>query len=351
MVARRTARDLEQALSFRDALHEWDHVQSELMTRGETGTEPLVSLVLPTYRRPRFLSQAVRSIIAQDFNRPFEIVVVDNDPESQGHRHLLEQCPELAGRNVRYFRNEQNIGMFGNFNRCLQLARGEWTSILNDDDMLDPDFLTTMFAAIDHDPKIDGIICQKRMLYESTTIQAADRSSARQLAKRALLEALFQGKATRKVTPRKLFWGLFVGNSAGFLFRTQVARHIGGFYAEEKGSADYWFTTRFAALYQLRQHRAVAATTRVAENETGEATAAMGQMQFAHALRMKLLGTVVPRSWRRLLPMLVARDRVAYRESWAVNLAPEELKALLNVPTVKDRPYLLWTIKLLLRGY
>jgi glycosyltransferase involved in cell wall biosynthesis len=47
-----------------------------------------------------------------------------------------------------YFKNPENIGMVGNLNRIYTLAKGEYVVELHDDDMLYPDFLSTLMAFI-----------------------------------------------------------------------------------------------------------------------------------------------------------------------------------------------------------
>ena len=42
---------------------------------------------------------------------------------------------------LRYYKNVQNIGLFGNWNRCFQLACGKWVVLLHDDDLIFDDFL------------------------------------------------------------------------------------------------------------------------------------------------------------------------------------------------------------------
>ena len=34
---------------------------------------------------------------------------------------------------MKYYKNEKNIGMYGNWNRCIELSNGEYLTILNDD--------------------------------------------------------------------------------------------------------------------------------------------------------------------------------------------------------------------------
>jgi GT2 family glycosyltransferase len=106
-------------------------------------------------------------------------VIVDNDPESQCAELLLNRFPELRERNFRYIVNRENIGAWGNFNRCIQMARGQWLTFLQDDDLLDSNYLQLMFASIDEDPSIDGIVCRKRASGTIPTRQIGRNSIAR----------------------------------------------------------------------------------------------------------------------------------------------------------------------------
>lgn len=111
------------AFKSRNALVDFDHVASDLTARGADRQPPLVTIAIPTFGRATLLDEAVRSALSQNFNRPYEILVVDNDPHSQGAAALLQQVGELAERNFRYCVNRENIGMLANWNRCIQLGR------------------------------------------------------------------------------------------------------------------------------------------------------------------------------------------------------------------------------------
>ncbi|MEM1303844.1 MAG: glycosyltransferase, partial [Planctomycetota bacterium] len=47
--------------------------------RSETVTTPLISVCIPTYRRPDLLREAVESVVRQEY-RPLEIIVGDDSP-------------------------------------------------------------------------------------------------------------------------------------------------------------------------------------------------------------------------------------------------------------------------------
>lgn len=54
-----------------------------------------------------------------------------------------------AGK-ITYYKNKRNLGLFGNLNQCLKLAKGKWVCILHDDDILLPNYLSTMALAVEN---------------------------------------------------------------------------------------------------------------------------------------------------------------------------------------------------------
>ena len=106
---------------------------------------PRVSVCIPTYNRARYLREAIESALGQTF-ADFELVVVDNCS--------TDETPEVAGAyaardaRVRYVRNERNLGLVGNFNRCVEVARGEYVALLHDDDVYLPDMLAATAGAL-----------------------------------------------------------------------------------------------------------------------------------------------------------------------------------------------------------
>lgn len=96
---------------------------------------PKVSVCIPTYNYGRFIGDAVSSVLLQSY-RDLELIVVDNC-STDDTRRLCEGFIEKDAR-VRYFCNPVNLGMVGNWNRCMELARGEYVKILCADDMLEP---------------------------------------------------------------------------------------------------------------------------------------------------------------------------------------------------------------------
>jgi glycosyltransferase involved in cell wall biosynthesis len=96
---------------------------------------PLVSICIPTYNRAEMVGDAIQSALAQTYPA-IEVLVVDNASTDE----TPEVVASLADPRLRFVRNEKNLGLFGNFNRCIALARGSLIHILHSDDTIPPGF-------------------------------------------------------------------------------------------------------------------------------------------------------------------------------------------------------------------
>lgn len=106
---------------------------------------PKVTIFVPTYKRTFTLSETLNSILALEGKFQYEILLLDNNPERDDETELLirkqyNNVPQLS-----YYKNSENIGMTGNWNRGYELARGEWVVMLHDDDCL---FHDSMYKAL-----------------------------------------------------------------------------------------------------------------------------------------------------------------------------------------------------------
>jgi glycosyltransferase involved in cell wall biosynthesis len=367
-------------LQFRNALHEWDHVPSNLMFEGADTKHPKITIAITTFQRPDLLIEAVSSALSQQTSQPYEIIVIDNDPKSECLDLLLRKMPNLKETNFRYFVNENNIGMFGNINRTVMLARGEWLTVLHDDDLLDCIYLEKMFAEIGRVSGVDGIVSQQRLLDQRPVsrghgevipprmtgpyiwkLATSGPTGWRKILGRGLGRVVFishvwgfkyhyLGQRSRRIKPRSFFFGPVLGNGSGFIFRTETAKRIGGFYAEEFPASDLYFYARFASLYHLRQHREEASTYRMAENETAKLDTALKAFLWLHKLQHKLVGRYVPRWWLSFAPLMIARMRGGYRELWHLEIPKQQLEELLNTRLPDDHKNLMFYIRLLVRG-
>mgnify|MGYP003288076187 CR=1 FL=1 len=106
-----------------------------------------VSVVIPTYNRSALLLDAVESVLAQEFARPFEIVIVDNNSQDDTEtvaRRLVEEHP---GK-IRYVRETQQGNAHAR-NLGVRTARGAIIAFIDDDVFVERDWLATLWNALD----------------------------------------------------------------------------------------------------------------------------------------------------------------------------------------------------------
>ncbi len=110
-------------------------------------SNPLVSICIPTYKRPELLERAIRSCLAQTYPY-FEILITDNSPDDASGL----MAARLNDPRIRYHKNETNLGPYANVNRVATGATGAYVKFLMDDDLLKPRCLEFMVAALEQNP-------------------------------------------------------------------------------------------------------------------------------------------------------------------------------------------------------
>ncbi|MCB2198004.1 glycosyltransferase [bacterium] len=104
--------------------------------------EPKVSVVVPTYNRPKGLEHALRSILDGRF-QDFEILVVND--AGQPVEGVIRT---LNDKRITYIVHPQNKGLPAARNTALKLARGQYIAYLDDDDIWYENHLETLVAEI-----------------------------------------------------------------------------------------------------------------------------------------------------------------------------------------------------------
>lgn len=109
---------------------------------------PLITIAIPTYKRGDFLCEAINSALTQNkIEVAYDVMVVDNNPEREDVTELLMGQFRDNPR-VSYFKNEENIGPIGNYNKLYELAKGKYVVMLHDDDILLEHFLFVVYMIL-----------------------------------------------------------------------------------------------------------------------------------------------------------------------------------------------------------
>lgn len=97
-----------------------------------------VQFLVAYWGDPSLLDAAVDSVVAQDDPHWTLTIVDDGFPDP----HASVVYGSHADERITYLRNETNLGVAGNFERCRTLATGDLVVFLGCDDLLRPDFVS-----------------------------------------------------------------------------------------------------------------------------------------------------------------------------------------------------------------
>jgi glycosyltransferase involved in cell wall biosynthesis len=110
---------------------------------------PLVSICIPTFNRAEMVGKAIESALTQSYEN-IEVLVVDNASED----NIESVVAAYKDPRVKFFGNDKNLGIFGNFNRCIDLSKGKYIHILHSDDYIDSDFTKTCIGFMESHPSV-----------------------------------------------------------------------------------------------------------------------------------------------------------------------------------------------------
>jgi glycosyltransferase involved in cell wall biosynthesis len=197
---------------------------------------PFWSVMIPTYEpNPDFLRQVLDSVLAQDPGpQEMEIVLVDDASRRVDPRDCI---PAGARERISWFRHEQNVGIGGNWNACVQRARGHWVHILHQDDLLRPGFYTRLRAGIESCPSVGAAFCRDVIVDRGGT-QIAAQGRLREQA------GIFENWIDH------IFVGLHL-RCVALVVKREVYETLGGFRMDLKYALDWDMWKRIAATHPL----------------------------------------------------------------------------------------------------
>ncbi|SOD91636.1 glycosyltransferase family 2 protein [Spirosoma fluviale] len=111
-----------------------------------------VSILIPTYKRPDLLVEAVKSCLEQTY-LPYELVIGDDSPD-EVTAQVVEELKKESPVTIRYIHNKPSLKQARNINMLFNEAQGDKVMILHDDDLLMPESLETLVNVFERDPSV-----------------------------------------------------------------------------------------------------------------------------------------------------------------------------------------------------
>lgn len=122
---------------------------------------PLISVCIPSYNNSSFIAETIRSVLAQTYEN-FEIIIVDDCSTD----NTVEIIKGFNDRRISLFENASNLGMHGNWNKSLSLAKGEFIKLLCGDDLIYPSCLELQLAAFQEplNQNVSLVACKRKII-------------------------------------------------------------------------------------------------------------------------------------------------------------------------------------------
>ena len=203
-----------------------------------------VSIVIPTFNRPYYLTEALASLVAQS-SGDWEVVVVDDGSDPPVDREWIRD--QLAERDFQLIRHPSSRGVPAAKNAGAAAARGELITFLDDDDWLEDQAVARILAVYRAHPELSCLFLGVRT--HGAYSEGAGRNQAQALSR-------LMAEAGAKEEPEAFFFG--DGLSLALLKRVPIALQrpvvrrgvwnlLGGMYEDVIFSEPEW-TIKLAML-------------------------------------------------------------------------------------------------------
>lgn len=187
-------------------------------------SNPLVTVIIPTYNRPKYVSRAIQSVLNQTYPS-IEIIVVD-DASDADLQPIIDQFPSVS-----FLVNDSNRGGGFSRNRGIAQAKGTFINFLDDDDILYPKKIESQISLfIQSDVPDLGMI----------TCHALDERSG---------EAHIRYNRFQGDIHRKLLRSFAISGIETMLYRKECLEEVGGFDEQLQSSQEYDLLIRVSEKY------------------------------------------------------------------------------------------------------
>jgi glycosyltransferase involved in cell wall biosynthesis len=260
------------------------NINTELLYDGKkNNSEPLLSIIITVYKRKKYIAEAIYSTVNQkNIQFEYEIIVISDD-----HDDSLNEFKELINiKNISFYKNLQNTGLYNSCNIGAKIARGRYISFLHDDDLLYPNYLSEISNFICINPGVDCILTNRDTV--------GDYIQKNKPRKKNILKGLFFPLYFIRLCFRKQYKlitmkegltyqlsNIYKAPTCGACFNKDAFMESGGFNQDFWPVTDYFFFLKFNLNHQIYMIRKKTACYRWFDN--------LSQYKNIQFLSLKLL--------------------------------------------------------------
>lgn len=207
--------------------------------------QPKFSVVVPAYETPeKFLGEMIDSLLSQTYEN-WELCIANGSPRDKRMEQVLKEYAQKDMR-IRYENLKENLGIAENTNAAFAMAQGDFIGLLDHDDLLAPNALYEVAAALEAEPEGDVVYTDE----DKVTTDLSEH---------------FQPHLKPDFNIDLLRSNNYICHF--FVVRREIVEKVGGFRREFDGAQDYDFIFRCTEearkvchvpeiLYHWRTHKA-----------------------------------------------------------------------------------------------
>lgn len=206
-----------------------NHIKSIEIASSVTIENPDVTFAIPAYMRPDTIQDTVKSILAQNSQYAFVIIIVDDSGKNDS---VKKKALELLNKysNIILYKNERNLGQAANWNRCIELAKTKWVILLHDDDMVCEEYLEKVYPIASYYQCTEVGVFQYKLDNLAHREKASQKFNNNQSFAQMVLSKMRKGRPF-KVFSEDIFQFIVPSPGCWFINREEVIKN-GGFNPE-----------------------------------------------------------------------------------------------------------------------
>lgn len=182
-----------------------------------------VSICIPTYNNADVIGATLEGILHQTYQN-LEVVIVD-DASTDDTIQVIEKYKDSR---IKLWQNDRNLGMAGNWNRCVELASSKYIKLVCADDILVPECVET---------ELKAMLSQRKVVMTiNDSIMVNSQKKKLGVFGRYPKKGLMDG---RKLARKALIVNNYFGMPCAVMFRKDIFEKVGGFDDSYKYILDF----------------------------------------------------------------------------------------------------------------
>jgi hypothetical protein len=123
-----------------------------------------VSIILPVYNVERYLALSLDTVLKQTHEN-WELLISDNC--SQDKTGEIAMSYAVRDNRIIYWKNDANLGVVENYNRCIERATGDYIELFGGDDLFEPQCLEKLVQILDTNTNVVLVTCARNIIDET----------------------------------------------------------------------------------------------------------------------------------------------------------------------------------------